>query len=196
MRTFLRILIPEPSRLRGRQHVVEPFRSDLSLQAIDKLRDEMDETSQPTLALGKLSFISRPNSLNAMDKTEGQASHVNAACTLIFDTVSNLLKYARTLKPKVIFKCCKQLRLRDDISRDAKLEQRSVEQIEAAQGGLPAAYSIARGHVARTQGASFERDCIRLRIDFADAAINVFSHTTDFENFGWVAWPRSERHQG
>ncbi len=40
--TFLSISVPELSRLRGRQHVVKPFRSDLKLQVIDKLRDESD----------------------------------------------------------------------------------------------------------------------------------------------------------
>lgn len=42
LRKFLSIFVPELSRLRGRRHVVEPFRSDLDLQVIDKLRDESD----------------------------------------------------------------------------------------------------------------------------------------------------------
>jgi hypothetical protein len=42
LRTLLSIFVPELSRLRGRQHVVEPFRSDLELQVINKLRDGSD----------------------------------------------------------------------------------------------------------------------------------------------------------
>jgi len=74
----------------SREHIIKPFRSDLKLQAVNKLCDEADKTCQPLLALGELCSVSRWNRINTMDKTYGFAGDMNAACTLALETLGNL----------------------------------------------------------------------------------------------------------
>jgi hypothetical protein len=67
-------------------------RSDLKLQAIDRLRDKPDETHERPLALGEVYGVYQWADINAMDKAGGEAAPVNAACTLTLETRGNLQK--------------------------------------------------------------------------------------------------------
>src|SRR5579862_1459972 len=95
-------------------------------------------------------------------------------------------KDARTFKAKVILKCGERRRFGVDVGEDTKLEERNFEQIETPQEGLPAADSVAGGHVARACGAGFERNSVGLCGDFTKAAINLFSLPADLENRGRI----------
>src|ERR1700677_3764441 len=110
-RRFLRIFESRLSRFGARHHIVEPFRSDLNLQAINKLRDEPDEARQRSLALGELCLGSEWNRICAMDKARGRAGHVNAVCILTLETLGNLQEDARTLESKIVLECRKRWRL-------------------------------------------------------------------------------------
>jgi hypothetical protein len=100
---FLSIFVPRLSQLGSWWHIAEPFGSDLKLQAVNKLRDEADETGQPLLALRELCSVSGCNRINTMDKTCGLAGQMNAACTLALETLGNLEENSRTLESKVVF---------------------------------------------------------------------------------------------
>src|SRR3984885_5242437 len=93
---------------------------------------------------------------------------------------------ARTFKAKVILKYGERTRSGIDLGEDAKLEERSFQQIETPQEGLPAADSVAGGHLGQAPGTGFERNGVGLRGDFAEVAINLFPLSANLEKRGRI----------
>src|ERR1700733_3587 len=102
---------------------------------------------------------------------------------------------ARTFKAKVILKYGERTRSGIDLGEDAKLEERSFQQIETPQEGLPAADSVAGGHLGQAPRSGLERDGVRLRGDFPEVAINLFPLSTDLENRGRILDARIRREE-
>jgi hypothetical protein len=65
---------------------------------------------------------------------------------------------------------------------NTELQQRKFQQVEDAQGCLPAANTVARRHIARTPLSGFEWDRVGLRIDLAEIAIDLFALPANLED--------------
>src|ERR1700761_2205572 len=109
---------------------------------------------------------------------------MGVSCRLLLKALCDMEEDARAFKAKVILKCGERTRPGIDAGEDAELQQRSFEQIETPQEGLPAADAVAGGHLAQAPRAGFERDSVGLRSDFAEVAVNLFPLPADDED-GW-----------
>src|ERR1700756_3607876 len=112
---------------------------------------------------------------------------------LLLKALCDMEEDARAFKAEVILKCGERTRPGIDAGEDAELEQRSFEQIETPQEGLPAADAVAGGHLAQAPRAGFEWNGVGLRGDFAEVAINLFPLPADREDEWRILDARTRR---
>ena len=112
--TFLSIFVARSTRLRGGQHIVEPFRSDLKLQVIDKLRDEADQRAEP-VSFRKLRIVSCGNRINTIEQGWWSGEPFESACSLTFETLGNLDRRCANTRIENRLRSSKRRRLRSEI---------------------------------------------------------------------------------